>query len=80
MSERVNVERLRALTEAGWGDDLLMPKSIVRLLCDELEAVRTALDRIANMTDRDGNAIEMHREELRGIAKAALLAAKEKKS
>jgi hypothetical protein len=43
------------------------------------QALRTALERIANMTDRDGNAIEMHREELRGIAKAAILAAKEKK-
>jgi hypothetical protein len=44
------------------------------------QAMRTALERIANMTDRDGNAIEMHREELRGIAKSAILAAKEKKS
>lgn len=31
-----------------------------------------AFTRIANMTDRDGNAIEMHRDELRGIARAAL--------
>ena len=31
-----------------------------------------ALDRIANMLDRDGHAIDMHREELRAIARAAL--------
>ena len=31
-----------------------------------------ALRRIADMTDRDGNAIEMHREELRSIARTAL--------
>ena len=31
-----------------------------------------ALYRIANMQDRDGNLIEMHRDELRGIARAAL--------
>lgn len=31
-----------------------------------------ALQRIANMTDHDGNAIEMHRDELRGVARAAL--------
>jgi hypothetical protein len=31
-----------------------------------------ALARIADMRDRDGNAIEMHRDELRGIARAAL--------
>lgn len=35
---------------------------------DELQEV---LRRIANMTDRDGNAIEMHQQELRGIARAA---------
>ncbi|MCG5077475.1 hypothetical protein [Paraburkholderia tagetis] len=31
-----------------------------------------ALRRIANMLDRDGNPVEMHREELRAIARAAL--------
>lgn len=31
-----------------------------------------ALKRIANMLDRDGNPIEMHREELRAIARTAL--------
>lgn len=31
-----------------------------------------ALLRIADMRDRDGNAIEMHRDELRGIARAAI--------
>ena len=33
-----------------------------------------ALERIADMRDRDGNAIEMHRDELRGIARAAIAA------
>lgn len=32
----------------------------------------TALQRISDMRDREGNAIEMHRDELRGIARAAL--------
>lgn len=36
------------------------------------DAMREALVRIADMRDRDGNAIEMHRDELRGIARAAL--------
>jgi hypothetical protein len=31
-----------------------------------------ALKRIADMRDRDGNAIDMHREELRAIARSAL--------
>jgi len=31
-----------------------------------------ALERIAGMLDRDGNAIEMHRDELRGIARSAI--------
>lgn len=35
-------------------------------------ALVAALTRIANMQDRDGNEIEMHREELRGIARTAL--------
>ncbi|WP_233860004.1 hypothetical protein [Paraburkholderia sp. HD33-4] len=33
-----------------------------------------ALHRIANMLDREGNPVEMHREELRAIARAALAA------
>ncbi len=35
---------------------------------DMLEALR----RIADMKDRDGNAIEMHRDELRAIARSAI--------
>jgi hypothetical protein len=31
-----------------------------------------ALERIADMRDTEGNAIEMHRDELRGIARAAI--------
>lgn len=31
-----------------------------------------ALQRIADMRDRDGNAIEMHRDELRAIARTAI--------
>lgn len=33
---------------------------------------KEAFERIANMTDRDDNAIEMHRDELRAIARSAL--------
>lgn len=39
---------------------------------ERVALLESALKRIANMTDRDGNAIEMHRDELRAIAKAAL--------
>ncbi len=35
-------------------------------------AMYRALERIADMLDRDGNAIEMHIKELQGIARAAL--------
>jgi hypothetical protein len=38
----------------------------------KLGAALAALQRIADMRDRDGNAIEMHRDELRGIARTAL--------
>lgn len=37
------------------------------------DQMRTALLRISAMIDGQGNLIEMHREELRGIAKVALL-------
>lgn len=37
-----------------------------------LEYTLATLHRIANMTDREGNAIEMHISELRGIARAAV--------
>ncbi|WP_416046704.1 hypothetical protein [Cupriavidus basilensis] len=40
----------------------------------DIAPLLSALTRIAEMRDRDGNAIDMHREELRGIAKTALLA------
>lgn len=36
------------------------------------DQMRTALSRISGMIDSQGNAIEMHREELRGIASTAL--------
>lgn len=38
----------------------------------KITSLTAALFRIANMQDRDGNLIEMHRDELRGIARAAL--------
>jgi hypothetical protein len=41
-------------------------------LADFAADAKEAFDRIANMKDRDGTAIDMHREELRGIARAAL--------
>lgn len=40
-------------------------KSVAECLADDLE-------RIADMKDRDGNCIDMHRDELRGIARRAL--------
>ena len=39
-----------------------------------------ALTRIADMTDREGNPIEMHIEEMRGIARAALFTVEQKSS
>jgi hypothetical protein len=38
----------------------------------ELKHLYDALDRIANMKNRDGVEIDMHREELRAIARTAL--------
>lgn len=38
----------------------------------KIAELKAALTRIADMQDRDGNQIEMHRDELRGIARAAL--------
>lgn len=43
------------------------------MFADVANDAADALYRIANMTDHDGNEIEMHREELRGIARAALI-------
>lgn len=42
-------------------------------LADFGAAASQALTRIANMTDRDGNPIEMHADELRSLARTALL-------
>ena len=41
-------------------------------LIETVTRMRVALERIANMKDRDGNEIELHREELRAIARTAL--------
>lgn len=38
----------------------------------EIANLRYALDRIANMKNRDGVEIDMHRDELRAIARTAL--------
>ena len=37
-----------------------------------VQGLTAALDRIANMKNRDGVEIEMHRDELRAVAKSAL--------
>jgi hypothetical protein len=42
------------------------------LSADAAAHTADALNRIANMLDRDGHTIEMHREELRAIARLAL--------
>ena len=44
----------------------------IQFLKSQQEVIVTALDRIANMKNRDGVEIEMHRDELRAIAKTAL--------
>jgi hypothetical protein len=41
-------------------------------IADLAVAAADAFTHIADMTDRDGNAIEMHRDELRAIARSAL--------
>ena len=57
-------ERLRAEVEDVRDDHREWREDHARL--------HAALERIADMRDREGNAIEMHRDELRGIARAAL--------
>lgn len=42
-------------------------------LTSEHTQLTAALNRIAHMLNRDGHAVDMHREELRGIARTALL-------
>lgn len=44
-------------------------------LRDRVQAQAQALERIASMRDSAGNLIEMHRDELRGIARATLVPA-----
>lgn len=50
----------------------MMPTLEDAVLIASAPELFNALQRIADMLDRDGNAIEMHRDELRGIAKSAL--------
>lgn len=45
---------------------------LLKKAANEIEAMKFALDRIANMKNRDGVEIEMHRDELRAIAKTAM--------
>jgi hypothetical protein len=47
-------------------------REIVRAELFRMALSADALHRIANMLDRNGHAIDMHREELRAIARAAL--------
>lgn len=57
-----------------YGDREIVRAELFRMALSADAASKTAdaLHRIANMLDRDGHAIDMHREELRAIARAAL--------
>ncbi|MGA7813313.1 hypothetical protein [Caballeronia sp.] len=57
-----------------YGDRSMVRAELFRmaLSADAAATSADALHRIANMFDRDGHAIEMHRDELRALARAAL--------
>jgi hypothetical protein len=57
-----------------YGDRSMVRAELFRmaLAADAAATSADALHRIANMLDRDGHAIEMHRDELRALARAAL--------
>jgi hypothetical protein len=57
-----------------YGDRSLVRAELFRMALSADAAARSfeALDRIANMLARDGHPIDMHREELRAIARNAL--------
>ncbi|WP_310135347.1 hypothetical protein [Paraburkholderia terricola] len=57
-----------------YGDREIVRAELFRMALSADAAARSAdaLHRIANMLDREGHAIDMHREELRAIARAAL--------
>jgi hypothetical protein len=57
-----------------YGDRSIARAELFRMALSADAAARTAdaLERIANMLDRDGHAIEMHRDELRAMARLAL--------
>lgn len=50
----------------------MMPSLEDARLLEQAPAMFAALERIADMLDREGNPIEMHIKELQGIARAAL--------
>jgi len=57
-----------------YGDRNVVRGELYRMALSADAAAQSAeaLKRIANMLDRDGNAIDMHRDELRAIARNAL--------
>lgn len=57
-----------------YGDRAIARGELFRmaLSADAAAKAAGALERIADMRDRDGHAIEMHRDELRAIARTAL--------
>ncbi|MEX3985960.1 hypothetical protein AB4Y45_44630 [Paraburkholderia sp. EG287A] len=57
-----------------YGDRSIARSELFRmaLSADAAAYAARALERIANMRDRDGHVIEMHRDELRAIARTAL--------
>jgi hypothetical protein len=40
MTKTVDTTALRAIAEKGWSDNAQMPKSVITLICDELDALR----------------------------------------
>ena len=58
-----------------YGDRSMVRAELFRMALSADAAATSAdvLHRIANMLDRDGHAIEMHRDELRALARAALV-------
>ena len=57
-----------------YGDRGIVRSELFRmaLSADAAAKAALALEQIADMRDRDGHAIEMHRDELRAIARSAL--------
>lgn len=77
MTEQTKYDRIFLHNNGTWWspdryDDSDVEYIRADLVAEQLAAKDAALDRIANMKNRDGIEIDMHREELRAIARTAL--------